>query len=116
MGDNTVLCVVYILTKQGVKTSLPGGLLPMKKRSGGMHYTNGCGGELRQDVPCMDVKYRCVCYSLHASVICRLPKLAVAQKVGLVAETSLHLVTQASRVFIVHTRDNPACKHPQTQS
>ena len=64
-----------------------------------MHYTNGCGGELRQDVPCMDVKYRCV-----------------AQTVGLVAETSLHLVTQASRVFIVHTRVNPACKHPQTQS
>lgn len=88
----------------------------MKKRGGDMHYMNGCDGELRQDVPCMDVKYRCVCYSLHASVICQSPKLAVAQTVGLVAETSLHLVMQASRVFLVHTRDNPACKHPQTQS
>ena len=88
----------------------------MKKRGGDMHYMNGCDGELRQDVPCMDVKYRCVCYSLHASVIRQSPKLAVAQTVGLVAETSLHLVTQASRVFIVHTRVNPACKHPQAQS
>ena len=72
-------------------------------------------GELRQDVPCMDVKYRCVCYSLHASVIRQSPKLADAQTVGLVAETSLHLVTQASQVFLVHIRDNPACKHPQAQ-
>ncbi|EDM85276.1 hypothetical protein RUMOBE_04153 [Blautia obeum ATCC 29174] len=40
MGDNTILCVVYILTKQGVKTSLPGGLLPMKKRTLFMLYMN----------------------------------------------------------------------------
>ena len=40
LGDNTVLCVVYILTKQGVKTSLPGGLLPMKKRTLFMLYMN----------------------------------------------------------------------------
>ena len=60
-------------------------------------------GWLRQEILCMDLKYRCVCYSLHASVIRQLPKLADAQTVGLVAETSLHLVTQASRVFLVHT-------------
>lgn len=48
----------------------------------------------------MDVEYRCVCYSLHTSVIRQSPKLASAQTVGLVAETSLHLITQVSRVFL----------------
>lgn len=43
MGDNTVLCVVYILTKWRGKTSLLGGCGSMKKRGGDMHYMNGCG-------------------------------------------------------------------------
>ncbi len=33
MGDNTVLCVVYILTKQGVKTKSPGGIITYEKKN-----------------------------------------------------------------------------------
>ena len=47
LGDNTVLCVLFILTKWRGKTSLLGGCGSMKKRGGDMHYMNGCGGELR---------------------------------------------------------------------
>ena len=66
----------------------------------------GCVGVIYgREFPCMDVEYRCVCYSMQTSVIRQSPKLACAQTVGLVAEASLHLITQASRVFPVHTRD-----------
>ena len=41
--DNTVVCVMFILTKQRGKTSLPGGYWSMKKRRGDMHYMNRYG-------------------------------------------------------------------------
>lgn len=59
-----------------------------------------CWCHLRQGVPVYGQEYRCVCYSLHTPVIRQSPKLASAQTVGLVAETSLHLITQVSRVFL----------------
>ena len=61
----------------------------------------GCVGVIYgREFPCMDVEYRCVCYSMQTSVIRQSPKLASAQTVGLGAEASLHLITQASRVFL----------------
>ena len=78
MGDNTVLCVVYILTKWRGKTSLLGGCGSMKKRGGDMHYMNGCGGELRKAYPVYGLVIllrlllaACVCYLPVAQTRCR---------------------------------------------
>ena len=69
MGDNTVVCVVFILTKWRGKTSLLGGCGSMKKRGGDMRYMNGCGGVVTAGdpvyglvIPLRLLLAACVCY------------------------------------------------------